>query len=313
MAASSLLLRFAEKLFPDAGKREAFIEALQQPQEFPPALVWTKERPPAMPFAAAPRLAWQSAFVDRVLPGQNCGAHQLHREGHYYCLDFSSVFEVSVTAAVSEPVRTVLDVCSAPGGKAIFSSCLLTPALLVCNEVIGKRTAHLIANLKRCATPHAVVISRDPSILAQLMGNAADLVLVDAPCSGQSLLAKGQKAPGCFHPKTINMNARRQRRIIANAARTVAPGAWLAYTTCTYSRDENEAIIAWFLKKCPSFEAVASPALSEYLSPYAAFPCYRMWPQGGIGAGGFGVLLRKTSSGTRGEVSLEEFRLLYQA
>ncbi|MEG5173865.1 hypothetical protein [Microcoleus sp. B3-D7] len=79
------------------------------------------------------------------------------------------------------------------------------------------------------------------------MPQTANLVIVDAPCTGQSLLAKGDKAPGCFHHVTINSNANRQKRIFANSAKIVAPQGYLVYMTCTYSTAENEQVSEWLL------------------------------------------------------------------
>lgn len=114
------------------------------------------------------------------------------------------------------------------------------------NEVIGKRTGMLISNLKRCHISPCVALSKDSSILAQLIPNSSNVVIVDAPCTGQSLLAKGGKAPGCFHPTAINKSANRQKRIIANSAQLVAPQGYLAYMTCTYSLKRTSKYVNGF-------------------------------------------------------------------
>jgi 16S rRNA C967 or C1407 C5-methylase (RsmB/RsmF family) len=120
------------------------------------------------------------------------------------------------------------------------------------------------------------------------------VVIVDAPCSGQSLLAKGAKAPGCFHPVTINKNANRQKRILANAAQLVAPQGYLAYMTCTYSVEENEQVIEWLLERFPRLRPVVIPHLATHQSSLSSLPCYRLWPQTGLGAGAFTILLQNT-------------------
>ena len=86
----------------------------------------------------------------------------------------------------------------------------------------------------------------------------------------------------------------RQRRIISNSAEMVKPGGYLAYMTCTYSLDENEKLIEWFLKNSPSFVVETVPGLEGYESVYSEFPSYRLWPQRNEGAGGFTVLLRRS-------------------
>ncbi|MEG4211570.1 hypothetical protein [Microcoleus sp. S13_B4] len=124
--------------------------------------------------------------------------------------------------------------CAAPGGKSIFAWKTLNPELVLCKEVIGKPMGMLISNLKRCQIQPSLATNVDSKILAEKMSQTANLVIVDAACTGQSLLAKGDKAPGGFHHVTINSNANRQKRILANSAKIVVPQGYLAYMTCTY-------------------------------------------------------------------------------
>jgi 16S rRNA C967 or C1407 C5-methylase (RsmB/RsmF family) len=248
---------------------------------------------------------WQPTFVDCLPPNEKPGQHPLHESGYYYCLDFSSVFAASTLLAICQPIKSVLDMCAAPGGKGIFSWRALQPELLIGNEVIGKRLGMLISNLKRCHIRPAAVTNIDPQIWSQCIPNTCDLVIVDAPCTGQSLLAKGDKAPGCFHPTLINKNASRQKRIIANSAQLVAPQGYLAYMTCTYSLEENEQVCEWFLARFPQFRAVSIPHLSSYQSHLSTIPCYRLFPQNGIGAGAFTALFQNQNSGVRKQFNLE--------
>lgn len=295
---SKLLLKLSHRLFSDEQERQAFVDAVTHPRPFPPCILWCRDRPSPSPFDVEPPRPEQPAFVDRLPLDTQPGKHSLHDEGYYYCLDYSSVLSASVLTAIPHPVGVVVDMCAAPGGKSVFAWRSLSPSLLLSNEVIGKRTAALIANLKRCQVNQTRVLSRDSAILADQIPATADVVIVDAPCTGQSLLAKGSKAPGCFHPVTINRNANRQKRILANSAQVVAPQGYLAYMTCAYSPDENEGVMEWGLKQFPAFEPVVVPALAEFQSHLSDRPCYRVWPQSKLGAGGFAVLLKNTAEGT---------------
>ena len=143
--------------------------------------------------------------------------------------------------------------------------------------------------------------------MARVAPASADVVIVDAPCSGQSLVARGRDAPGCFHPATINLNANRQRRILANAATCVAREGSLLYITCTYSEKENERNLEWFLNHFADFAAVPVPALSRHQSHLSSHPCYRLWPQETWGAGGFVARLER-SSGPSQPMNLAEVR-----
>lgn len=298
---SNLLVKFSRRLFPEHPlEREQFIRALTQPQPFAPCILWCQPRPQILPFVLEAPLPWQPEFVDRLSPGSRPGQHPLHQQGHYYCLDFSSVFAASTLLVLQERLESpslVVDLCAAPGGKSIFGWRSLQPDWLLSNEVIGKRLGMLIANLKRTQVGPAAVLSLDAQVLAAEIPETAALVLVDAPCTGQSLLAKGEKVPGCFHPVTINQNANRQKRILANAARLVAPQGFLAYMTCAFSLEENEQVSEWFLQKFPQFQPVVVPHLSPDQSPFAAMPCYRIWPQSGLGAGAFTILFHNRAEG----------------
>ena len=295
---SNLLRKLGDRLFTDPNERAKFIDALTTPKSFPSCILWCREKPEIVPFPVEVPLSWQPLFVDRLKNPVRPGKHPLHERGAYYCLDFSSVFAAATLLAIPAPVHRVFDLCASPGGKSIFAWRALHPELLACNEVIGKRTAALISNLKRCQIRPAVVSSLDSQILARLVPQTADVVIVDAPCSGQSLLAKGIKAPGCFHPVTINKNANRQKRILANAARLVGPQGYLAYMTCTYAPAENEQVCKWFLKRFPQFTPRIVPYLDRYRSHLVSIPCYRMWPQSGFGAGAFTILFQNIEQGS---------------
>ena len=308
---SNTAQRLARGLFDDPVARDAFLQALATPQPYSPALVWLHERPEPLPFAVADPLGWQPEFVDRVSFDQRPGQHPWHEDGWYYCLDMSSVFASCVLYAAPPAPEMVLDLCAAPGGKSVFAWRLLQPQQLVCNEVIRKRLGALVSNLQRCRIGPAVVLSADTTRWAAEFPRSVDVVIVDAPCSGQSRIARGKKSPGCFHPATINMNANRQRRILANAARMVAPGGLLAYLTCTYSAKENEDNVRWLLAKQPQFQPQAVAELAGFQSHLADFPCYRLWPQQGIGAGGFAALLRNTEEHPRRAPAWDRLEVLW--
>ncbi len=303
---SNLLLKLSQRLFDNSAERERFVEALIHPQTFHPCILWCKDKPDILPFPVESPTSWQPTFVDRLSLDTKPGQHPWHEAGYFYCLDFSSVFAASTLLTISSPLQLILDMCAAPGGKSIFAWSSLHPELLIANEVIGKRLGMLISNLKRCQIHPSFVANRDSSILATTFAKTSQLVIVDAPCTGQSLLAKGGKAPGCFHPSAINQCSNRQKRIIANSAQVVAPQGYLAYMTCTYSPEENEAVCEWFLKKFPQFQPVEVPHLSAYQSHLTQIPCYRMWPQEKLGAGAFTVLFQNTEAATK---TIADFRL----
>ncbi|BDI14680.1 hypothetical protein ANSO36C_04820 [Nostoc cf. commune SO-36] len=292
---SNLLLKVSRRLFTNVDEQEKFIEALINPQPFLPSILWCQAKPEILSLAVETPTFWQPKFIDRLSLGEKPGQHPLHQQGYFYCLDFSSVFAATILLAIPQPVSSIFDMCAAPGGKSIFAWKALQPDLLISNEVIGKRLGMLISNLKRCQISSSAVVNRDSSIFAEMFPGSSNLVIVDAPCTGQSLLAKGEKAPGCFHPTAINKSANRQKRIIANSAKLVSPQGYLAYMTCTYSPEENEQVCEWFLERFPQFQAIKISDFAKYQSHLTTMPCYRMFPQDRLGAGAFTALFKNTN------------------
>ncbi|MBP0030833.1 RsmB/NOP family class I SAM-dependent RNA methyltransferase [Roseofilum sp. Guam] len=311
---SKLLKQFSDRLWSDPQLRDRFIQAFDQPPPLHPCILWCEDPPSERPFTVEPPQPWQPDRVDRLSLGAQPGKHPAHDRGAYYCLDFSSVFAASPLLQLSD-IKTAIDVCAAPGGKSLFTWHNLQPDLLLCNEVVGKRLGTLMANLRRCQVANLseqqvrtsiIATQLDPQLLAQDFSQAFQLVLVDAPCSGQSLLLKQKKVPGCFHKVTLNRNANRQKRIIGNAAQLVAPQGYLLYMTCTYSLEENEQICQWLLKKYPHFQPVPVPHLLDYQSHLTHLPCYRLWPHQGLGAGAFTALFQNQNSGEITAISRED-------
>jgi 16S rRNA C967 or C1407 C5-methylase (RsmB/RsmF family) len=281
----------AEALFPEIEEQERFLEALVDGGAREQAIIVLQDRPEIGAFPKQRPFPWQPPFVVRILGDFRPTKHALYAKGAYYSMDFSSAFAASVMLGAEAP-RRVLDLCSSPGGKAVFCWRVFHPEVVICNETIRKRCKTLIDNLVRCRVAGSAVSSADPSVWAKKAPGAFDLVIVDAPCSGQSLLAKGGEAEGCFDPDMIDMCVGRQRRIVGNAARCLAPGGYLLYMTCTFDKKENERIVEWLLKNSDLAPAEAL-ALASFQSAYTDIPCYRLFPHSGIGAGAFAALLRR--------------------
>ncbi|GEM_PF-4679047 len=198
--------------------------------------------------------------------------------GEVYVLDKSSVYEGLVFSEIK--ADTVLDFCASPGGKTFLAKKFLDPKLIVANEINQSRVKALISNLSRCALKDVIVTSE------KKIDSIFDLVIVDAPCSGQSLKQKDNP----FHPVIISGNKTRQRAILNEASKNV--GSYLAYMTCTFSVEENEKNIDWFLKNNPEFESIPVDTLEEFRSNLSENFCYRFFPPKD-GRGGFCSLLKR--------------------
>lgn len=298
------LNRLAASLFNDEAERQSFAEAILAGSSARPAAVYLSGRPD--------KKGEYFPFASLAEEWKNLGTTDQHQRGEIYLLDNSSLFACAPLCVVSLEAPSLLDVCAAPGGKSIVAWKQLGPRFLVANEVINKRVPILISNLKRCRINPCGISAFDSAMLAKRWPGVFDVVLVDAPCSGQSMLAKGDSSPGALNPAVINTNSNRQKRILANAAGTVAPGGYILYSTCTFSIEENEKVISWFQSKFPEFSAIKISQVERFQSQLTDTPCYRLFPQQGLGAGGFTALLRNESSGEPNPVVLQDERLIWR-
>ncbi len=219
-----------------------------------------------------------------------------YASGAYFVQDAGSLLALALSEAdkpTEEPLL-ICDLCAAPGAKA---SALLELAhrnrgFLLANEVIGSRIAALSSNLSRTGSDRFAISSLDASELAEKLGSIFDLVLVDAPCSGQAMLSRGKQSLASFSIQQIEHSALRQNRILDAAIRLVKPSGKLVYSTCTFAEDENEAQIRR-LKDSGSVETISDQALSQYQTDHG---CYRLWPHVHECAGSFGASMIKTDS-----------------
>jgi 16S rRNA C967 or C1407 C5-methylase (RsmB/RsmF family)/NOL1/NOP2/fmu family ribosome biogenesis protein len=167
--------------------------------------------------------------------------------GAYYVQEASSMFlEQAVKASVdlSQSLR-VLDLCAAPGGKSTHLLNLINDkSLLVSNEVIRTRATILSENIQKWGCPNVVVTNNDPKDFSDLNGYF-DLIVVDAPCSGEGLFRKDAAAIAEWSEENVNLCSLRQRRILSDVWPALKENGVLIYCTCTYNEAENEDNLKW--------------------------------------------------------------------
>lgn len=168
------------------------------------------------------------------------------------------------------PGDRVLDLCAAPGGKSTQIAAKLNgKGLLVSNEIVPQRSRILYENIERCGVKNAVVLNENPKNLEKKFEGFFDKILVDAPCSGEGMFRKDPVAALEWTPESNSACAARQIAILDSAEKMLAPGGTLVYSTCTFSKTENEDVIHEFLQNRPHFSVceVKLPGLSGGFDP----------------------------------------------
>lgn len=245
-----------------------------------------------LPFATE-RIPWNSRGYWLADPQVRPGAFLQFAAGDFYIQDASSM--LALTLCNLSPGDIVCDLCAAPGGKATgLLDQLQGSGFLLANEVIQSRLALLQSALCRSGWSNHATSNLDAEQLAERFPSCFDCVLVDAPCSGQSMVGREKQSSSAFTESQIQHSAARQRRIIRSAAKLVRPGGRLVYSTCTFAIAENEEIIEDFLAEESDWSMAPSPELNAWSSPRLP-GSYRLWPHRDRCDGGFAAAIQKNS------------------
>lgn len=187
-------------------------------------------------------------FDENVRPGK----HPYHEMGLYYIQEPSAMSAASLLAP--KPGMRVLDLCAAPGGKSTqLATYLGDSGLLVSNEINTQRSRILSQNIERMGIKNAIVTNEDSFVLASHFPGFFNAIQVDAPCSGEGMFRKLPEAIEQWSMENVAICAARQKEILDNAAVMLKPGGVIVYSTCTFSKEENEDVIEYFLERHPDF------------------------------------------------------------
>ena len=206
-----------------------------------------------LPFNLTP-IPWCNTGYYYSEPDQP-GKHILHEIGLYYIQEPSAM-------AVAEELDIhegdiVLDLCAAPGGKSSQIAAKLNgKGLLISNEIIKSRAQILSSNIERMGIKNAIVLNEEPKNIAKHFQCFFNKILVDAPCSGEGMFRKNPEAIGEWSEENVDMCASRQLDILEEAAKCLASGGRLVYSTCTFSTKENEGTICEFVERHPEFTLI---------------------------------------------------------
>lgn len=218
----------------------SFVRALEEP---PPVSV--RYNPLKLSPAAGTPVPWctQARYLDER---PSFTLDPLFHAGGYYVQEASSMLlEQAVSQLIGHRPIIAVDLCAAPGGKSTHLLSLLSRySLLIANEAIRGRVGMLSENMEKWGYENVIVTHNDPGDFARVP-EFADLVLVDAPCSGEGLFRKDPDAMREWSPHHVELCSLRQRRIVSDAWALLKPGGTLIYSTCTYNHQENLGNLNW--------------------------------------------------------------------
>ncbi len=216
--------------------------------------------------------------------------------GGYYVQEASSMcIESIIRPLCSRPLK-VLDVCAAPGGKSTHIISLLERgSLLISNETIRSRAHILSENMIKWGKSNCIITNNDPKDFNFLPG-FFDVILVDAPCSGEGMFRKNPHALSEWSPEHITFCSKRQTRILHDIWDCLAPNGILIYSTCTFNEQENEDVLYEFTKQkaAESIPITVNPKWNIIPHKKHTIYSYRFFPHTIMGEGFSMSVLRKT-------------------
>ncbi|GAB6926390.1 16S rRNA (cytosine(1407)-C(5))-methyltransferase RsmF [Paenibacillus sp. JCM 10914] len=248
--------------------------------------------------------------------GERPGRHPYYHAGLYYIQEPSAMAPVELLDVT--PGDLVLDLCAAPGGKSTqIAAKLQGEGLLVSNDLHPDRTKALAKNLEMYGVRNAVVLNDDPERIAGAFPEFFTKILIDAPCSGEGMFRKDESMLKYWDESSPLKFAEMQQEILDAAARMLRPGGRMVYSTCTFSPEENEAMIARFLLDHRDYEVLPidrthgfSPGETGWLAEQEGTDAEllqqvagtaRLWPHRVRGEGHFMAVLQR-----KGELTVTE-------
>lgn len=184
--------------------------------------------------------------------GVQIGHNAYHEAGLYYIQDPSAMSVVPYMEI--RPFDRCLDLCASPGGKSLQMADRLKTeegGILLSNEFIMERAKNLSKNVERMGYSHVAVSSCSAEELEAQFPAFFSRILVDAPCSGEGMFRKNPEAIADWSIEKVKQCAELQKDILSHALPMLREGGLLAYSTCTFSEEENEGMREWIIEKHP--------------------------------------------------------------
>ncbi len=203
--------------------------------------------------------------------------HPYYHCGLYYIQEPSAMVPADILPV--EPGDRILDMCAAPGGKSTYLGARLKgTGVLISNDISASRAKALVKNLEFSGITNSVVLGEEPNRFLPCFSEYFDKILVDAPCSGEGMFRRDPGMIKNWESKGPDYYNVIQKQLILLGEKLLRPGGCLVYSTCTFSRKENEQVIEYLLENSVNMELVKT---------------VRIWPHKVRGEGHFAALIRK--------------------
>lgn len=248
-------------------------------------------------------------YVDNgyYFEGNKIGHHPYHHAGLLYVQEPAAMAPAECVDI--EKNWYIADMCAAPGGKSTQLKNKIPGGVLLSNEIIPSRCKILTGNIERLGLKNVVTTCMDTSRLANIFEKRFNLVMCDAPCSGEGMFRKDDTAVAQWSEENVKTCARRQAEILDNAARLTNGGGYIVYATCTFSLEENEMTVDAFLRRHPNFQLCeVTERVRQSSSDGILFDgcttenihfCRRFYPHKNKGEGQFMAVLKNTDEPIR--------------
>lgn len=253
--------------------------------------------------------------VERVLEEQYIEHHPIVENGYLYDENYhpgrsayflAGLYYIQEPSAMLvadalpiEPDDFVLDMCAAPGGKSCeIASRLTGEGVLIANDIEASRARILSENIERFGLDNTIVTNVDPMRFTKQFQESFDKIVLDAPCSGEGMFRKLEQAVDTWSEEKVLECAHIQKNLLKGAYDMLKQGGMVIYSTCTYSYEENEAMVHYAVDEL-GFELLPL-SKSHGLCPGVDLDeVVRCYPHHYRGEGHFIALLRKPGNSPR--------------
>lgn len=237
---------------------------------------------------------------------QKPAKHPFYFAGLYYIQEPSAMTTASLLPV--EEGDVVLDLCAAPGGKSTeLAAKLHGTGLLVTNDISNSRAKALLKNIEVFGVGNALVTSEPPNELAKRFPGFFDKILIDAPCSGEGMFRKQGNMTKAWEKNGVDLFVGLQQSILKEAVTMLKPGGTMIYSTCTFSKEENEQAMEYLLSLDDSLHLQELPLFDGFDKGHPEWgitgneeltKCRRLWPHRIEGEGHFVAMVRKDRDNT---------------